>query len=256
MIQRRTMFSLTFAAMLAAGSAFAAPTSTPATSVAPATPAAPADVSREARLAAAAPNATREAIALAVSAMQCAQTHGQGEDATRLTVIDYSKPSVEPRLWVFDLATDTLLFEEHVAHGRNSGGNMTTAWSNDDGSYQTSLGLFLTNETYEGSNGYSLRLDGLDPGFNDRARDRAIVIHGAWYVDPAQGAKQGRLGRSLGCPALRNAVAKPLIDAIKGGNFVFSYHDDANLVTAAKSLECDRTRLAGGGAGVTTTAVP
>ena len=256
MIQRSTSLKITFAALLAAGSAYAAPTSTPAATVAPAAPALPTEVSREARLVAAAPNATRDAVSLAVAAMQCAQSNGQGADGTRLTVIDYSKPSIEPRLWVFDLATDTLLFEEHVSHGRNSGENMTTAWSNDDGSYQTSLGLFLTNETYEGSNGYSLRLDGLDPGFNDRARDRAIVIHGAWYVNPEQGAKQGRLGRSLGCPALRNAVAKPLIDAIKGGNFVFSYHADGNLVAKAKSLECDRTRLAGGGAATRTTAAP
>ena len=212
---------------------------------------------RELRLAAAAPKADAAAIRLAVSAMECAQAHGQGADAKRLTVIDYSKPSLEPRLWVFDLATDTLLFEEHVAHGRNSGENLTTSFSNAEGSYQTSLGLFLTGETYQGGNGYSLRLAGLDAGLNDRAMERAIVMHGAPYVDPAAGAKQGRLGRSLGCPALRNAVAKPLIDAIKGGNFVFSYSSRADLVAQAKSLECARTQLANaGGAPATAIAAP
>lgn len=209
---------------------------------------------RELRLAAAAPNATTAALRLAVSAMQCAQANGQGADAKRLTVIDYSKPSLEPRMWVFDLSTDTLLFEEHVAHGRNSGENMTTSFSNENGSYQTSLGLFLTRETYEGSNGYSLRLDGLDKGLNDLAMERAIVIHGAWYVDPAQAKQQGRLGRSLGCPALRNAVAKPLIDSIKDGNFVFSYHSGSDLVAKSASLACDRTRLAGVGTAGSSTA--
>jgi len=210
---------------------------------------------RELRLAAAAPNATRDALRLAVSAMQCAQAHGQGADARRLTVIDYSKPSLEPRMWVFDLATDTLLFEEHVAHGRNSGDNMTTSFSNENGSYQTSLGLFLTGESYQGSNGYSLRLDGLDKGLNDLAMERAIVIHGAWYVDPAQAKQQGRLGRSLGCPALRNAVAQPLIDSIKKGNFLFSYHAGSDLVAKADSLACDRQRLAGtSGSGTSGTA--
>lgn len=174
-------------------------------------------------LAALAPAASRDAVELAWSAVQCAQAHGQGTQATRLTLIDYSKPSLEPRLWVFDLAQGKLLFEEVVAHGRNSGANLATSFSNVDGSLQTSLGLFLTGQTYVGHNGYSLRLDGLDKGLNDRAMARAIVVHGAPYVDAATGRKQGRLGRSFGCPAVRTAVAQSLIDAIKGGNFVFSY---------------------------------
>ena len=252
-------FLFSLCAVLGASSAFAAPTTTPAPSTsvasAPALPAA----ARDARLALAAPNANPVALKLAVSAMQCAQAHGQGVAAKRLTLIDYSKPSLEPRLYVFDLENDKLLFEEHVAHGRNSGNNETTSFSNQDSSYQTSLGLFLTGETYEGSNGYSMRLEGLDPGLNDKAMSRAIVMHGSWYVDPVQGAKQGRLGRSLGCPALRNAVAKPVIDTIKHGNFVFSYSNKMDLVAQAKSLECERTQLAknaGGAAGTAVTAAP
>ncbi len=255
MTNRFTTFCCAALLVLVATAASAAPSATPAVSL----PASPVVVepALDVRLGRAAPSANADALKLAVSAMMCAQAHGQGTGATRLTLIDYSKPSLEPRLWVFDLANDTLLFEEHVAHGRNSGENRTTSFSNEDGSYQTSLGLFLTGATYQGSNGYSLRLDGLDPGFNDRAMSRAIVIHGAWYVDPAQAAKQGRLGRSLGCPALRNAVAQPVIDAIKGGNFVFSYHDGAKLAAQAKSLACERTRLAVAGTSASTaTAAP
>lgn len=256
MPNRLSTILLAACAALCANMALAATTSTsPDAAAIPPAAAMPAPA-RELRLAAAAPNATRDALRLAISAMQCAQAHGQGADAKRLTVIDYSKPSLEPRMWVFDLATDKLLFEEHVAHGRNSGDNMTTSFSNENGSYQTSLGLFLTGETYEGGNGYSLRLDGLDKGLNDLAMERAIVIHGAWYVDPAQAKQQGRLGRSLGCPALRNAVAKPLIDSIKKGNFVFSYHAGSDLVAKSDSLSCDRQRLAGtSGAGSSGTAI-
>ena len=138
-----------------------------------------------------------------------------------LTIIDYSLPSTEPRLWVLDLQTGRTLYEEVVAHGRGSGGNMATAFSNAADSHQTSLGLFVTEDTYVGQNGYSMRLNGLEPGVNDHARARAIVMHGAPYVDPAIAAAQGRLGRSWGCPALRPAVAKELIDHIKGGNLLF-----------------------------------
>lgn len=170
--------------------------------------------------------------------MQCAQVHGQGVDATRLTLIDYSLSSLQPRLWVFDLTTQKLLFEEHVAHGQGSGENYAKAFSNQDGSHQTSLGLFLTAGTYQGANGYSLRLQGLDPGINDRAMDRAIVIHGAPYVDPVAAKARGRLGRSWGCPALRTAVAANVIDSIKNGNFVFSYYPDKTLLARAQLAQC------------------
>ena len=134
---------------------------------------------------------------LAVSAVQCATSRGTIARPPTLTVIDYSRPSVEPRLWVFDLnARGKLVFKELVAHGRNTGGNMATQFSDAMNSRQSSLGLFVASDTYVGSNGYSLRLDGLEPGFNARARARAIVMHGAPYVDPSLGAAQGRIGRS------------------------------------------------------------
>lgn len=146
-----------------------------------------------------------------------------------LTVIDYSLPSSEPRLWVLDLATDSVLERELVAHGRGSGNAMATRFSNLPGSNQSSLGAFLTAATYHGSHGLSLRLEGLEPGRNDRAMERAIVIHGAWYVNPDIVASQGRLGRSLGCPALSEAAAPRIIDLIRGGTVVYAWHAPQDL---------------------------
>ncbi len=141
-------------------------------------------------------------------------------------VIDYSRPSTQERLWVFDLEHDTLLFKELVAHGKNTGANRATHFSNRPGSLQTSLGVFVTADIYRGEHGKSLRLDGLEAGFNDKARARAIVIHAADYVDKASADKQGRLGRSWGCPALRPAVASTIIDAVAGGAVLFAWGDD------------------------------
>ena len=179
---------------------------------------------------------------LAVRAVQCAATHGAIERPRTLTVIDYSRPSVEPRLWVFDLtAGGKLLYKELVAHGRNTGENMATSFSDAMNSRQSSLGLFVTADTYVGSNGYSLRLDGLEPGFNGHARQRAIVMHGAPYVDASLGAAQGRIGRSWGCPAVRDEIARPLIDTIRGGGVVFSYYPDQDWLSTSRFLNsCSR----------------
>jgi hypothetical protein len=153
-----------------------------------------------------------------------------------LTVIDYSKPSTEPRLWVLDLARERVLFEERVAHGQGSGDNYATRFSNLEGSHQTSLGLFRTADTYVGTNGYSLRLDGLEPGVNDRARERAIVMHGAPYVSEGNIRTLGRLGRSHGCPALRPAIAREVIDTIKDGSLVFAYYPDRQWLNGSRFL--------------------
>lgn len=173
---------------------------------------------------------------LALDAVQCAATRGDIEPPPTLTVIDYSRPSVEPRLWVFDLDSGDLLFRELVAHGRNTGENTSVHFSDRMNSRQSSLGLFVTADPYVGSNGYSLRLDGLEPGFNGRARDRAIVIHGAPYVNAAFAAAQGRLGRSWGCPALREAVARDVIDTIRGGGVIFSYYPDSDWLQKSTFL--------------------
>lgn len=176
-------------------------------------------------------------LTLALSATSCAAASGAVEEPATLTLIDYSRPSAEPRLWVFDLATGELLFKELVAHGKNTGENLATKFSNELDSRQTSLGLFVTDEPYVGGNGYSLRLDGLDVGFNDRARERAIVMHGAPYVNAELAATQGRIGRSWGCPALRTAIAAKVIDRIRGGGVVFSYYPDKEWLSSSKFLK-------------------
>jgi len=173
---------------------------------------------------------------LALNAAACARTSGAVKNERLLTVIDYSKASTEPRLWVLDLERERVLFEELVAHGRGSGDNFATRFSNADGSHQTSLGLFRTADTYVGANGYSLRLDGLEQGVNDRARDRAIVMHGAPYVSEANIRTVGRLGRSHGCPALRPTIARTVIDTIKQGSLVFAYYPDQQWLKGSRFL--------------------
>jgi hypothetical protein len=164
----------------------------------------------------------------AQSAYQHALDLGVVVNPRLMTVIDYSRPSTEPRLWVLDLVSRAILQRELVAHGQGSGGNVATAFSNDEGSRKSSLGLFVTGAAYTGENGYSLRLRGLDPGINDRAYARDIVIHGAEYVSEAIARTLGRLGRSWGCPAVRPAIARTLIDEIKGGTVVFAYGPPAS----------------------------
>jgi hypothetical protein len=140
-----------------------------------------------------------------------------------LTLIDFTKPSTEQRLWVIDMAGGRVLFRSHVAHGQGSGENYATRFSNVSGSHQSSPGLYLTGDTYIGRNGYSMLLDGLEPGVNDNARARAIVVHGADYADPEVIPSTGRLGRSWGCPALPRKLARPIIDSIKGGSVLYIY---------------------------------
>lgn len=190
------------------------------------------------RLATAAPEADRKVLALAIEAQACAVRSGAAEPSQRLAVIDYSLPSTEPRLWVFELKTGKLLYAEHVAHGKGSGDNLPTEFSNREGSHQSSIGLFTAGETYIGANGYSLRLDGLEPGINDLARERLLVMHGADYVDPMQALRQGRLGRSFGCPAVRRAVARGVIDSLKGGQLVFAYYPDLDWLSESQFIGC------------------
>jgi hypothetical protein len=170
-----------------------------------------------------------EVLAMALDAVAAARAQGVTGRDDLLTVIDYSRPSTEPRLWVLDLAHGEVLFHELVAHGSGSGDNYATRFSNVNDSRQTSLGLFRTAGTYEGGNGYSLKLEGLDRGVNDNAEARHIVMHGAWYVSPDHASSHGRLGRSWGCPALSETVAPRVIDTIKGGTFLFSYAGDPSF---------------------------
>lgn len=190
-----------------------------------------------AQLGKAAPDLDAAVLGRAVAAMDCAVKHGSSP-AARLAVIDFSLPSSEPRLWIFDLQTHTLLFKELVAHGKGSGDNYAKAFSNVEGSNQSSIGLFRTQESYVGQNGYSLRLDGLEEGVNDQARNRAIVIHAADYVDESWVENYGRIGRSEGCPAVRPEVARMVVDQLKGGQFMFSYYPDEHWLATSEFLNC------------------
>ena len=183
-----------------------------------------------------APGLKADVLRLALNAAKKAEDQGLVQRRDLLTVIDYSIPSSQPRLFVFDLASKKLLFRELVAHGKNSGDDVTTAFSNSPGSLETSLGLFVTADTYNGHNGYSLRLKGLEEGFNDMALDRAIVLHGAAYVSYEAVKVLGRLGRSWGCPAVSSLVSKKIIDTIRGGSAVFAYYPDKTWLTSSAFL--------------------
>lgn len=175
---------------------------------------------------AAAAGLRNEVLDLALDAHARVKAAG-GTSSSILTVIDYSLPSRERRLWVLDTETGAVLERELVAHGNQTGGDIATAFSNRAGSNQSSLGTFVTGKTYIGKHGKSLRLHGLDEGLNDRAFERAIVIHGADYVNEGIIAQLGRLGRSQGCPALSPAASARIIDRIRDGSVVFSYHPSA-----------------------------
>ncbi len=194
-------------------------------------------------LARSAPKLNKQVLVHALSAMQCAVNYG-AEAADRLAVIDFSLPSSKRRLWIFDLRSKRLLLKDYVAHGNKSGNNLATAFSNREGSHQSSLGLFRTAESYRGKHGYSLRMDGLEPGINDRARERAIVIHPADYVNPQWIATQGRIGRSQGCPAVRPEVGRMVVDSLKGGQYLFAWYPDQQWLQSSAYLNCEPERVA------------
>lgn len=147
-----------------------------------------------------------------------------------LTIIDFSLPSTKRRLWIIDLNEKAILLNSVVAHGRNSGELMASKFSNRPESFQSSLGFYKTGETYIGKHGYSLRLDGLEKGVNDQARNRAIVIHGADYASEAFAKINGRLGRSLGCPALPTELSTKAINLIKEGSLLFVFAENENYL--------------------------
>ena len=194
-------------------------------------------------LAHAAPELNPQALKSALSAMQCAVNNGASQ-ARHLAVIDYSQPSTARRLWIFDLRKKSLVLRDLVAHGQKSGENFATQFSNTEGSHQSSLGLFRTQESYQGAHGYSLRMDGLEPGINDSARERAIVIHAANYVNPLWSERQGRIGRSQGCPAVRPQVARQVVDKLKDGQFMFAWYPDQRWLQSSAYLNCQPRQVA------------
>ncbi len=189
-----------------------------------------------------APGLRSNVLRLALDAASQAAEEGLVTRRNLLTVIDYSLPSTEPRLFVFDLAARKLLFRELVAHGRNSGDNTATHFSNDPGSLASSVGLFVTDQPYMGGNGYSLRLKGLEEGVNDMAWSRMIVLHGAAYVSKAAINALGRLGRSWGCPAVRPEIAQKLIDKIRGGSAIFAYYPEQSWLSSSAFVHAAASR--------------
>ncbi len=180
----------------------------------------------------------REVLELALRAYQCGRADGQF-DSPVLTVIDYSLPSTEKRLWVIDLARRQVLFHELVAHGQNSGEAYAVEFSNRPQSRQSSLGLFRTDDVYDGRHGESLRLIGLEPGINDRAEERRIVMHGAAYVNARVVQRFGKLGRSWGCPAVDRAVLPRILEHIKEGTALFAYYPDPRWLRQSRFLQCE-----------------
>lgn len=204
------------ALLLSVAAALAGPAADPAASAS--TPAE--------RLLRAAPDLDPVVLQAALDRASCARARGElpAQAPPVLAVIDYSLPSTAPRLWVLDLEEPRLLFHERVAHGQGTGEDLAVAFSNRPNSHQSSLGLFVAGEVYTGQHGTSLRLDGKDPGLNDRSRERAIVVHGAPYVSEGFIARTGRLGRSWGCPAVATEVAPALIEALAGGAALYAWH--------------------------------
>ena len=151
---------------------------------------------------------------------------GKINNSEVLTIADFSKPSCKKRLFVIDVKNEKLLFNTYVAHGRNSGREVATTFSNDAESFKSSLGFFVTGDTYNGKHGFSLRLLGEEKGINDNANNRAIVMHSAAYVSEDAIRMQGYAGRSLGCPALPVEMNKPIIEKIKNGSCLYLYSPD------------------------------
>lgn len=150
-----------------------------------------------------------------------------------LTIIDFSLSANSKRLWVIDLTTKTILFQSLVAHGRNTGEEFATSFSNAAQSFKSSLGFYTTGEVYHGKHGLSLRLDGLEKGVNDNARNRGVVIHAADYVSATFIKNNKRLGRSQGCPAVPVGLSKEIISTIKDKSCLFIYHPKLNSQLAS-----------------------
>ncbi|MDI9308653.1 MAG: murein L,D-transpeptidase catalytic domain family protein [Limnohabitans sp.] len=151
-----------------------------------------------------------------------------------LTIVDFSLSSTKKRMWVIDLVSNKILFNNVVSHGMNSGGEYASRFSNSLSSNKSSLGFYATGETYMGKHGLSLKLDGLERGINSNARARSVVIHGAEYASPKVLRKQHFLGRSQGCPAVPQSIKKAIINTIKGRSCLFIYHPTKSYEIASK----------------------
>lgn len=153
-----------------------------------------------------------------------------------LTICDFSQSSKNKRLYLIDMADEKLVLTTYVAHGRNSGSEYANRFSNKPSSLQSSLGFYITNSTYYGEHGLSLRITGLEKGYNDKALQRNIVVHGADYIDENWLHNSNTMGRSYGCPAIPEKESKEIITTIKNGSCLFIYHPSKNYLKGSKIL--------------------
>lgn len=179
---------------------------------------------------------SHEAFDAAVCGFEKLKASGKLANERILSICDFSKSSATKRLFIIDMVAGKVLFNTYVAHGMGSGAEMARSFSNVEESHQSSLGFYNTSSTYSGKHGYSLHLEGVERGFNDRAYDRAIVVHGADYVSRDFINAKGYLGRSHGCPAVPNELSKPIIDKIKGGSCLFIYAKNTKYLASSKLL--------------------
>ncbi len=165
------------------------------------------------------------------------QQEGKLNNKNLLSIIDFSKPSTKKRFYTIDLDELQVTYYTYVSHGKNTGEDLAKSFSNTVHSNQSSLGFYVTGETYIGSKGYSLKLDGAEHGYNDKIRERAVVIHDAEYVSEYWIKQYGRLGRSQGCPALPKSISKDIINTIKDRTTIFAYFNDQTYLSESRYLE-------------------
>jgi len=184
-----------------------------------------------------APSLSASVINKVITTLKCANENNV-EYNDILTVIDYSLPSNQKRLWVFSLKEKKLLFYTYVSHGLKSGALLSQNFSNKFNSKASSLGVYRTDKMYNGRHGLSLRLDGLEMGFNDNATNRSVVMHGGWYVEERFIKKYGRAGRSWGCPAVPDNLTNSIINTIKDNSLFVVYYPDEKWIVKSRFLNC------------------
>lgn len=180
---------------------------------------------------------SKQAFDYALKGFNYLKSLGKVHNDEILSIVDFSLPSSQKRLFILDLKNFKILFNTYVAHGRNSGKEYANQFSNDSESYKSSLGFYVTQDTYSGNHGYSLRLEGEESGINDNALNRGVVMHSAWYVDESIVRSQGYIGRSQGCPAIPESLRTPIIEKIKNGSCLFLYSPDKNYLSHSKILQ-------------------
>lgn len=179
---------------------------------------------------------SQDAFDYAVKGYEYLKTKGKISNQNVLTIADFTKPSSKKRLFILDIKNYKVLFNTYVSHGQGSGAAMATEFSNIPESYQSSLGFYTTSTTYCGKNGFSLHLQGMESGINDKAEERAIVMHGAPYVSEGFINSRGFLGRSWGCPAVPEQLSKPIIEKIKNGSCLFIFSENNKYLHSSKII--------------------